>query len=322
MRVENYLQELLYRYECVVMPEFGAFLAKRKPAEVHESTHAFYPPKKVISFNKQLTENDGILANYIAKAEGLSYGEANQKVTEFVENLSYTLNHYKEVTLEEIGVFSLEEEKILFQPFYHNNYLAESFGLATFTSNAIERKEETLLLTKVEGTSAEKEEITSTKTETPASVEPQKTKTPVWRYAAVGAIAIGLAGFLGANYYSNDIKQHNIAEQQKAEQQIESQIQEATFVMSNPLLEVTFKVARETGNYHIVAGAFREKENAEKKVKQLREKGFNAREVGRNKYGLHQVVYSSHENRLKALQELKTIKTSENKEAWLLVQEL
>ena len=95
MRVELYLKELLYRYECVVMPGFGAFLAKRKPAEVHESTHAFYPPKKAISFNKQLSENDGVLANYIAKAEEISYSEANQKVTEFVENLSHTLENYK-----------------------------------------------------------------------------------------------------------------------------------------------------------------------------------------------------------------------------------
>ena len=328
MRVENYLQELLYRYECVVMPEFGAFLAKRKPAEVHESTHAFYPPKKVISFNKQLTENDGILANYIAKAEGLSYGEANQKVTEFVENLSHTLTHYKEVVLEEIGTFSLVEDKVLFQPFYHNNYLAESFGLSTFTSNAIERKEEiaeeeTALLSKVEEPSTEKEEITSTEAEEIlTSEETQKTKTPVWRYAAVGVIAIGLSGLLGANYYSNDVKAHNIAEQQKAEQQIESQIQEATFVISNPLPEVTFKVARETGNYHIVAGAFREQENAAKKVKELQEKGFNAREIGANKYGLHQVIYSSYEDRLEALKALRTIKSNENREAWLLVEEL
>ena len=322
MRVENYLQELLYRYECVVMPDFGAFLAQRKSAEVHDSTHAFYPPKKVISFNKQLTENDGVLANYIAQAEEISYSEANQKVTEFVENLSHTLENYKEVILDEIGTFSLEDDKVLFQPFYHNNYLAESFGLSTFTSNAIERQEEvteletSVLLTKAEENTSE--ETTSTT----VSKENRKTKPPVWRYAAVGVIAIGLAGFLGANYYSNDIKQHNIAEQQKAEKQIESQIQEATFVISNPLPEVTFKVARESGNYHIVAGAFREKENAAKKVIQLQDKGFNAREIGANKYGLHQVIYSSYEDRLEALKALRTIKSNENREAWLLVEEL
>ncbi|MBW2961635.1 SPOR domain-containing protein [Mesonia aestuariivivens] len=316
MRVEQYLQELLYRYECVVIPEFGAFLAQRKSAQIHESTQAFYPPKKVISFNKQLAENDGILTNYIAKTEGISYSEASEKMMLFVQNLQATLKSHKEVVLKEIGTFTLEEEKVIFQPFYHNNYLAESFGLSTFTVNTIERENEVIPeenLTLETATVSEK---------VLASEKTQTSKTPIWRYAAVGAIAIGLSGFLGANYYSNDIKAHNIAEQQKAEKQIESQIQEATFVISNPLPEVTFEVTRENGSYHIVAGAFREKENAAKKVNQLRNKGFHAREIGANKYGLHQVIYSSYEKRTDALKALRNIKTTENQEAWLLVQDL
>jgi len=330
MRVEQYLQELLYRYECVVMPGFGAFLAQRKSAEIHETTHAFYPPKKVISFNKQLSQNDGVLTNYIAKAEGISYSEASEKVVLFVQELLTTLHTYHEIVLKEIGTFTLEEEKVLFQPFYHNNYLADSFGLSTFTSSTIEREEEVTqeeiptILSKVEDESIEEESNTSTISEEISAVEEEKEqkKTPIWRYAAVGVIALGIAGLLGSNYYVNTIEEHNIAEQQKAEQEIESQIQEATFMISNPLPEVTFKVARENGNYHIVAGAFREKENATKKVEQLIQKGFNAREIGTNKYGLHQVIYSSHEDRLEALKTLKTIKSTENQEAWLLVQEL
>jgi nucleoid DNA-binding protein len=320
MSVEQYLQELLYRYECVVMPGFGAFLANRKAAEVHATTHAFYPPKKVISFNKQLSDNDGVLTNYIAQAEHISYSEASEKVNLFVQELQTTLQTYKELTLNEIGTFNLEEEKVVFQPFYHNNYLAESFGLSTFTSDKIERKEEVeveevLPVAEIEPEAEEK---------VPAldSEEKENKKYPIWRYAAVGVVALGLAGLLGGDYYNHQIEEHNIAEQQKAEKQLESQIQEATFVISNPLPEVTFKVARETGNYHIVAGAFREKENAAKKVRQLQEKGFNAREIGVNKWGLHQVIYNSHEDRLAALKALREIKAESNKEAWLLVQEL
>jgi len=320
MSVENYLKELLYRYECVVMPGFGAFLAQRKPAEIHETTHAFYPPKKVISFNKQLSENDGVLTNYIAQAERISYSEASEKVNLFVQELQATLQTYQEVVLNEIGTFNLVEEKVVFQPFYHNNYLADSFGLSTFTSAEIEREKEVVteeipVISVVEN--EPKEETVPLPSE-----EKENKKFPIWRYAAVGVVALGLAGLLGGNYYNNQLEEHNLAEQQKAEKQLESQIQEATFVMSSPLPEVTFKVARETGNYHIVAGAFREKENAAKKVKQLQEKGFNAREIGVNKWGLHQVIYNSHEDRLEALRSLRKIKAESNKEAWLLVQEL
>jgi hypothetical protein len=58
MQLETYISDLLYRYDCVTIPGFGAFLTQRVSAKIHESTHTFYPPKK-----------DGLLANYIAEVE-------------------------------------------------------------------------------------------------------------------------------------------------------------------------------------------------------------------------------------------------------------
>ena len=69
MQLEIYISDLLYRYDCVTVPDFGAFLTSRVSAKIHESTHTFYPPKKVLSFNEQLQNNDGLLANYIAEVE-------------------------------------------------------------------------------------------------------------------------------------------------------------------------------------------------------------------------------------------------------------
>ena len=57
MQFERYISDLLYRYECVIIPEFGAFLTQNVSAKVHESTNAFYPPKKALSFNEQLKNN-------------------------------------------------------------------------------------------------------------------------------------------------------------------------------------------------------------------------------------------------------------------------
>ena len=50
MQLEIYISDLLYRYDCVTVPEFGAFLTHRVSAKIHESTHAFYPPKKALVF--------------------------------------------------------------------------------------------------------------------------------------------------------------------------------------------------------------------------------------------------------------------------------
>ena len=91
MQLETYISDLLYRYDCVIVPEFGAFLTQRISAKVHETTHAFYPPKKVLSFNEQLQANDGLLANYIASSERISFEQANKRIVEIVASWNLQL---------------------------------------------------------------------------------------------------------------------------------------------------------------------------------------------------------------------------------------
>lgn len=311
MKVEQYIQDLLYRYDCVVIPEFGAFLTHRKSARILEDGKAFYPPRKVVSFNHQLTENDGILINYIASVEKITYQEAMLKLRQFTKQLFLSLHQDKKVVFENIGSFSLEKDKVLFQPKENQNYLPESFGLSNFTAQP-QTAQTTAKVISVK----EKETTIAQETNT-------KTRPLYWRYAAIGAVAIGIAGFLSANWYSNEVKNHNLVEQQKAAQEVEQKIQHATFSITNPLPEITFKApSPAVGKYHIVAGAFRQKENADKKLQQLQAEGFKAKAIGTNKYGLHQIIYSSYTGRLEALQALRKIKNTQNAQAWLLVKEL
>ena len=79
---------------------------------------------------------------------------------------------------------------------------------------------------------------------------------------------------------------------------------------------------KQSGNFHVVAGAFRVKANSEKKLQQLKSLGFSARLIGVNKYGLHQVAYESFQERLDALKNLRKIKNTQNPDAWLLVKEI
>ena len=135
-------------------------------------------------------------------------------------------------------------------------------------------------------------------------------------------IAISISGFGGLKIYEGQVKNANFVERQKANTQLENQIQEATFVIENPLPALNLILPKQVGNYHIVAGAFRIKENATKKLNELLDKGYSAKAIGVNKYGLHMVVYSSYENRLDAYKNLREVKNSENKDAWLLVKDL
>jgi hypothetical protein len=73
MSLTNYINDLLYRYDCVIVPDFGGFVTNAISARVNHFSHTFYPPTKQLTFNSHLTNNDGLLANYIASSENISF---------------------------------------------------------------------------------------------------------------------------------------------------------------------------------------------------------------------------------------------------------
>ncbi|WP_034060081.1 HU domain-containing protein [Lacinutrix jangbogonensis] len=311
MQLETYISDLLYRYECVTVPEFGAFLSQRVSATVHETTNAFYPPKKRLSFNEQIQSNDGLLARYIADVEKIPFETATEKIAKRVKSLKSNLTEGEIVSFENIGELKFNNEgKIEFNPSYHLNYLTNAFGLSQFVSPAVTRE-------------VYKEEVEVIENVIPLLITPEKRNAkPYLKYAAVALVFLTVGGLFSGKYYANDIESQNQIAQEEANTQLEKKIQEATFVISNPLPAATLNVSKQSGNYHIVAGAFRVEVNCDKKVSQLQELGFKARKIGANKYGLHQVAYASFSDRNEALRELKSIRQNDNEAAWLLVKNL
>ncbi|WP_178991237.1 HU domain-containing protein [Winogradskyella schleiferi] len=311
MQLETYISDLLYRYDCVTVPEFGAFLTHRVSAKIHESTHTFYPPKKALSFNEQLQQNDGLLANYIAEVEKIPYSTALNKISKQIKSIKSYLVEGETIQLKNIGELVLNADgKIQFDPSSHINYLTDAFGLSHFTSSDITRE-------------VYKETVETIEETAPIALTPEKRSNRNWlKYAAAAVVLIGLGGFGAATYYNNTIENHNQLAQEQANEQLDAKVQEATFIISNPLPAATLSLEKQSGNYHIVAGAFRVEANSDKKVKQLREKGFKARKIGANRYGLHEVVYASFETRSEAQRELFKIRREHNRDAWLLIKRL
>lgn len=311
MQLEIYISDLLYRYECVVIPDFGAFLTQRESAKVHESTNAFYPPKKVLSFNEQIQKNDGLLVHYISDVEKIPFEDALSKIQKRIKSLKSYLIQGETLSFDNIGELFLNNEgKIQFEPSYHLNYLTDAFGLSQFVSPSVTRE-------------VYKEGVEELEEVIPIAFTPEKRKTrPYLKYAAVALIALTIGSVGMSQFYVNKIVTHNQLAQEEANKQLEHKIQEATFIIDNPLPAITLNVDKQAGRYHIVAGAFRVKENSAKKVNQLQKLGYNARTIGANKYGLHEVVYGSFEDRREALQALRKIRYNHNKAAWLLVKEL
>lgn len=310
MQLPTYIKDLLYRYECVIVPGFGAFLTQRRSAYI-EADHTFHPPSKYVTFNKQLQTNDGLLANYVASSENISYESALQQIRYFTADISKKLNGDGQVSLDHIGEFSISAEgSVSFNPSGMTNFDSTAFGLGSFVSPEISRIPESVVVEA--GAPAEQE----------VRVHPAagSRSIPVFRYAAIGLIAIALSSLGGMKLYEGSVERHNFAEKQKADDMIEQKIEEATFIVSEPLPALTVNVPEVRGKYHIMAGAFRIEENAEKKLNQLLAKGYHARIIGKNRYDLHQVIYGSYVNRLDALKELRRVKSTENPDAWLLVE--
>src|SRR6218665_739879 len=100
----------MYCYQCVTVPGFGAFLTEIHSAQLNQTTNSFFPPKKTISFNSRLKNNDGLLANHIAQAEKTSYGFAVSSIAFEVLNWKKTLEENGVILLKNIGELRLNSE--------------------------------------------------------------------------------------------------------------------------------------------------------------------------------------------------------------------
>lgn len=294
MDLANYIKDLLYRYDCVIVPDFGGFITNNIGAVVSKN-HGFFPPRKQLGFNSNLTHNDGLLANYIASVENISFEKATNAISLSVIKWNKKLQSEK-VVLENLGsLFLNNEKKIIFNPDDTINYLTSSFGLVSYESKIVSRIKEKPVIVPIE----------------------KNKKIPVFvKYAASAAVlfAIGFASFISLKNYNK----HKTAVARK--EAVEKQIQSATFFISNPLptIKLSIEPKKIEKPYHIIAGAFQFEKNANKKVSELIQKGFNAKIIGKNKWGLTQVAIKSLENREDAEELLKIVKATVAKDAWIL----
>ena len=313
MQIEKHISDLLYRYQCVTVPGFGAFLTETVSAHVTGSASSFFPPKKVVSFNANVKNNDGLLANHVALQEKMSYELAVIKIGDEVNEWTYLLQNRNRVVLKNIGEISVNNEmNWVFEPANTVNYLTDSFGLTPFVSPEITRE-------------VLKQEVEALEEKAPIIFTPERKRDYSYlKYAAIFVVMLGAGGFGYKTYYDQQIETKTLAVQKNVQEKVQQQIQEATFVISAPVEAVELSVAapvEEKMPYHLVAGAYRSEVNANKAIAELKAAGFeNAKMLPINKHNLYPVVYGSFKNLNEAQTERKNIQKSHNAEAWLLIE--
>ncbi|MDO5608695.1 MAG: SPOR domain-containing protein [Capnocytophaga sp.] len=230
-----YVEELLYNHQCVIIPKFGAFISNRKSARLFEDK-SFAPPKRELTFNSSLTSNDGLLIKHISETSEVSYEEAENFVTQTVENWKGKLQENEVLTLHNIGILKHSAEgRTVFEASEDVNFLTESFGMSTFVPHEV-----TPEAPKPETPVAESVAETATTTPTESNIKsaPKKSKG-LLKYAAIAVIGLSALGY-GAYTYLNmgetaPVQEIAVAESE-VQEGVEQRLSEATFFNSQPVM--------------------------------------------------------------------------------------
>lgn len=310
MMIEKHISALLYRYQCVTVPGFGAFITETVSARYNETSNTFAPPKKTILFNSLLQQNDGLLANHIALEEQISFNEAVVLIQDQISLWKTNLNSKEVVYLKNIGELSLNsEQKIQFEPVGSTNYLTSSFGLTAVMATALTREQQPTETNVIELTTVTK----------------NKPRLQWMRYAAAVVAAVGLYSSVSTYQEYEVYQEQKLAVEKDVQNQIEQKLQQATFVIEAPkvikekIAEVTQQ--QPTKSFHIVAGAFKTEAKAQILTDELKAKGYtNAKYLSKSKHNMRQVVYNSYATQEEAQADLRQIHEKVNKDAWIFIE--
>ena len=131
--IKNYISDLLYLYDCVIIPGFGGFIANERTTLFGEKNCILYPPSREIGFNRALLYNDGLLAKFISQKESVSYKFAVEKIKSFVKEVNLELLSGKETSFGKLGTIKQDiTNNLIFTPNEDSHFLLDSYGLTSF----------------------------------------------------------------------------------------------------------------------------------------------------------------------------------------------
>ena len=322
IRDRQYIKELLYKHECVTVPNFGAFLTRSMNILIDTDSGLFVPPRKEVSFNSLLSNNDGVLAHYIAQKEKVSFEQALRRIEKEVISWKQRLNT-QQLSFPGIGEIRLDtQKKITFYPDGKINFDLSAFGLSSFYRKPIKNSNNKLFNPPQKMEKENKENLMFT------PGEKEEKRKPFLKYAAIGMIGIALAGslyYFGNQYVANE----KIKSMELAQKKIKSNVQKATFDLGsvskmnlsfNSEPEVIKNAPLDKTYFSVVAGSFRSIENAERLLKKLILDGFQAAFTEVNPEGLYRVAYGRFVSKREALNLHNYIRYALKEDAWFLVE--
>ncbi len=325
------IERLLYFYECVTIPNFGSFIVTNSKAKVDFQKGRFISPRRKVSFNILIKQNDGILAKAISLNQKVSYGNALKIIDEKIKLWSEKIK-IDTLIFKNIGEFYLNNEnKIRFHAYNSKNFSLDFYGLEDFNRLPLSDSESKIATIKEINT--KKITMDNDKKENLAFEPESKNLEKKGRFKLVAIITSLLILTVCGYYFGNEyIQNERIKSTEIAQRKIKDNVQKATFdIGSISSLELDVKANIETVEdktvfvekgdfYSIIAGSFRDERNAEKLLNKLRSEGFDASFAKNSPSGLFRVAYGRLKTKREAYQLLNFIKFTLELDAWYLVE--
>ncbi len=288
--LEQLLLDYIKEQGQLVLPQLGVIRYTYQPAEVFRYTKRILPPRYKIEFFPNLIESSNETINYIAERLNLVEEDAQENLNAFINKIKEQLEVQKSYFWPQVGTFRIRDNSITFEEDKESILLAYNLGLKdvilpTYDLPTLENNK---------------------KTETSNTIPTKKLKKTVPTFVKIGictaAFILMIFFIIVPNVSIHRIKQfqqfyslvldkvegvikikqpsYDIEKIRQANREalsldsLSKKKDKDTLVTS---LDITVTQKNEIAHqlrYYIIAGSFKNKENAIRCLDELREKGY------------------------------------------------
>ncbi|MDD4777601.1 MAG: SPOR domain-containing protein [Fermentimonas sp.] len=112
----THIEFLLHEHNCVIIPDLGGFVVNTTNSH-RDGVALFFPPACELVFNRELTYNDGLLAESYMKTYDLSFEAAMLRIEQEVSEMKKQLREQRSLELGKLGSFTLfDDNRFTYKP--------------------------------------------------------------------------------------------------------------------------------------------------------------------------------------------------------------
>lgn len=112
----KHIEHLLLTNDCVILPDFGGFIAHHVSAHFDEKESVFIPAQRSLGFNPRLTMNDSILVQSYIETYAMSYPDALKELEQDIEEIRLALSEKGSYDFGTVGTLTMGHSGYDFQP--------------------------------------------------------------------------------------------------------------------------------------------------------------------------------------------------------------